>query len=336
MPRFGPISSSVTKLSFSDRARGALWGHLVGDALGVPVEFVGRIERDRDPVHEMRAGGAHRQQAGTWSDDGALMLCTVEALEEGFSPDRMARLFQRWVDERHWTARGEVFDIGNTTRRALCRIAAGTPAEESGGTSVDDNGNGSLMRILPVALRYCCNPPAELFSLAARASRITHAHARSTVACGLLCLFAVELLRGRTATEAYQALCASVPSIPEAGALVSSEKAAFARILGGSLASVPREAIRSGGYVVDTLEAALWSLLQGGSYSDMTLRAVNLGSDTDTTGAVTGGLAGILHGFEAIPSKWISALPRREQVMLLFERFFDSFTIDERILRGMP
>lgn len=321
-------------LSFSARARGALWGHLVGDALGVPVEFAVRAERDRDPVQEMRGGGAHRQLAGTWSDDGALMLCTVEVLAEGASSEALGRMFRRWAEEHHWTARGEVFDIGNTTRRALCRIASGTPAEEAGGISADDNGNGSLMRILPIALRHVDDTPAGLVAAATRASRITHAHPRACVACALFCLMARELLRGSAPLEAYRAVCAGVSAQPDLLGLEAGEQAAFARLLGGSLDTVPRSAIRSGGYVVDTLEASLWSVLQGGSFPGMVLRAVNLGLDTDTTGAVTGGLAGIIHGFEAIPARWISALPKRESLMLLFEAFLDSFLVDERKLQA--
>jgi ADP-ribosylglycohydrolase len=306
-------------LSHEERVLGGLWGVLVGDALGVPVEFNDRSVCDGDPVEDMRAHGTHDQPAGTGSDDGAMTLCSVESLLEGLSSRRIADLFLRWYDQAHWSARGRVFDIGIATRSALNRIAAGIDPERAGGRTVQDNGNGALMRILPIALRFADQPPEKIFSLCEQASQITHGHIRSALACGIYCTMAVELLKGHAPDAAYattRALCA-----PLIGSAPETERAVFARFLNGGLRTSSRMSIDSTGYVVDSLEASVWSLLQGGTFSDITLRAVNMGNDTDTTGAITGGLAGVALGISAIPSTWRDALPRQSDLSELFSRF---------------
>src|SRR5215204_4025670 len=178
-----------------DRILGALWGALVGDALGVPVEFKDRDVLRRDPVMGMRGGGTHQQPPGTWSDDGALVLCTVESLLDAeFDPRDLANRFVNWMYHGLWTATGEPFDVGVATSDALMRIANGTPAEEAGGGGEYDNGNGSLMRIVPVALRFAHENPKELARKIERASAITHRHPRAEMACVLFALNVRELL----------------------------------------------------------------------------------------------------------------------------------------------
>ena len=304
-------------VSRDESVRGALYGALVGDALGVPVEFSSREQRLISPVREMRAFGTWRQPAGTWSDDGSLLLCTVEGLLEEFDLERLGALFVRWMRNGHWSARGQVFDIGITTSSALARIDDGQPARFAGMNEEDQNGNGSLMRILPIALRYPV-PADELAQRAFDLSRVTHAHPRSQLACAIYCLFAAQLLQGKPPLDAYAAM------IKEAGPLVAaypSEKDHFNRVLGGTLQHVPRERIKSGGYVIETLEAAIWCVLRHRSFSDTVLEAVNLGGDTDTTGCVAGGLAGIVYGFAEIPSEWVKILPQQQALAGLIAKF---------------
>lgn len=150
-------------MTTNDRILGGLYGSLVGDALGVPVEFKPRQDRILDPVIDMREYGTHGQPKGTWSDDGALLLCSVESLiEKRFGTQDMGERFVRWYEQGLWTAHGTIFDIGIATRSALNRISDGTPAEEAGGRDPYDNGNGSLMRILPVALASLSESTATL------------------------------------------------------------------------------------------------------------------------------------------------------------------------------
>ncbi len=303
-----------------DRILGGLWGSLVGDALGVPAEFMGRADVQRNPVNGMRGFGTHRQPAGTWSDDSSMLLCTVESLNEhGFSPDDMAARFLRWGRESYWTPHGNVFDMGIATNQALGRIAAGKPTLECGGVSEYDNGNGSLMRILPVCLRFAGGDTATLAGKVEDASCITHAHRRSQMACFFHALFVRELLAGgdlRAALASAQAAFRTKYTAPW-----TDEFMAFTNALDPKLPDFPESEIRSGGYVMETLTAAIWCLLTTDNFRDCLLKAVNLGGDTDTTGCVAGGLAGVCYGVDAIATEWLGALARKDDITPLFERF---------------
>lgn len=158
--------SSEDRLTFQERCEGALYGSLVGDALGVPVEFSSREQRDSDPVSDMRAYGTWNQPAGTWSDDGALLLCTAETLIDGTDIERTGASCVRWMKNGEWAAHGKIFDIGGATQSALRRIESDCPATLAGGQGVESNGNGSLMRILPVALRFHSASPDTVSSIA--------------------------------------------------------------------------------------------------------------------------------------------------------------------------
>lgn len=308
-------------MTTSDRVLGGLWGAMVGDALGVPVESTSRSARRRDPVTGLRGFGTHGQPPGTWSDDSSLLLCTVEALcEAPFQIDRLAELFVAWETQGHWTPHGTVFDIGIATRSAIDRLARGVPPEEAGGVGERDNGNGSLMRILPVALRSADAPVESMLDLAHRVSALTHRHPRSQMACGLYCLMARALREGLPPWEAYQR------TIAQGGAYYQTqpfqtERPHFARVFSGSVHELPEADIASGGYVVHSLEAALWCLLTTTDFPAAVLTAVNLGDDTDTTACVAGGLAGLWYGVEGIPEEWREAIVRRDDIRALLDRF---------------
>lgn len=308
----------TSMISSSARVRGGILGALVGDALGVPVEFTERSERNRDPVRGPRGHGTWNQPPGTWSDDGALLLSTAEAVLDGIDPDRAGALYLRWLQKGYHTAGGDVFDIGLATRAALDRIAQGTPAAEAGGTDETDNGNGSLMRILPVALRYSHEPAATLASHAMRLSAVTHRHPRSQLACAYLCLVARELMLQETPQAAWRNANEVMSTLLQQS---PTEAKFFARLASPAFPDLLVSEIESGGYVIHTLEAALWCLLQGGSFEDIVLRAINLGGDTDTTGCVAGGLAGVWHGEAAIPKAWIASLADLSGVHGLLQRF---------------
>lgn len=304
----------------TDRLLGGLWGAIVGDAIGVPVEFTSREERRRDPVTDMRGFGTHHQPPGTWSDDSSLLLCTVEALcEEEYRPERLADLFLAWQGGK-WTPHGKIFDIGNATSAALYRIRQGVPPEEAGGASERDNGNGSLMRILPVALRYAAAPIEDMLFMAHRISALTHRHPRSQMACGLYCCIAKGLLDGLTPLDAYRFMTEQGHRYYNV-APFNREMPHFARLLSGAIGNEVEQQIASSGYVLHTLEASLWCLLRTTSYTDAVLTAVNLGDDTDTTGCVAGGLAGLRFGLSAIPQPWIERTARKHDLDTLFQAF---------------
>lgn len=307
-------------MTVPNRIQGGIWGALIGDALGVPVEFIPREERLHDPVQEMRGYGTHDQPPGTWSDDGSLLLCTVEALCGEYHPRQLADLFLAWRERGYWTAHGELFDIGIATCAALSRIRRGVPPEAAGGDGEHDNGNGSLMRILPVALRYASQPVADMLTKAHRISALTHRHPRSQLACGLYCCAARGLLAGLSPDAAYRAMIEDGYRHYR-GTPLDSELAAFARIFSGRLGDEEPDAIHASGYVVRTLEAALWCLLTAGSFEDTVLRAVNLGDDTDTVGCVAGGLAGLCYPDQAANHPWRAQLAGAADIAPLLEEF---------------
>ena len=307
-------------MSHNERLLGGLWGAVVADALGVPVEFESREALRRDPVVGVRGYGSHNQPPGTWSDDSSLMLCTLEGLLHGFRLPQIGDLFVRWLTESHWTPWGSVFDVGYTTDMAIRRLQGGASPEDAGQRDEWSNGNGSLMRILPVALRFSRSPTDELLGYAHRTSALTHAHPRSQLACGYYCLMTTALLGGSAPNAAYGMANEAARRHYKMGRF-SSELPHFERLLSGQIDSLPESSIESSGYVVHTLEASIWCLLNSNSYSDTVLAAVNLGGDTDTTGIVAGGLAGVHCGIGSIPVGWLEQMARRADLSRLFEEF---------------
>ncbi len=188
----------------NERLSGAIWGLAVGDALGVPVEFRSRTSLDADPVKEMRAGGTHGQVAGTWSDDSSLTFCLMDALTSGeIDFHQIATNFLAWMKDGFWTPHGVVFDRGISTTNAILRFDKGMDAVFCGGHDESDNGNGSLMRILPLA--FIANDSNEItrYELVKSCSSITHMHFRSVFSCFIYAEYARLLLDGIDKFEAY-------------------------------------------------------------------------------------------------------------------------------------
>ena len=301
--------------------RSAILGVLVGDALGVPVEFKSRSELEDNPVTTMRGFGTYNQPEGTWSDDGSLTLCLVAELAKGYDLEGIGQSFVRWRYEKEWTPWGEVFDIGITTSYALQRIRVGISAAQSGEIEEDTNGNGSLMRIMPLLFFIKNKPLEERFELTRQVSSITHAHIRSVLACFYYLEFATFLLNGMDKHNAYKATNELVSNFMQAKKFDNQEFEAFKRILEGKIPDLQRHEIKGNGYVVNALEASLWCFLGSATYSEAVLKAVNLGDDTDTTAAITGGLAGLYFGEGDIPNQWISKLARINDIENVINEF---------------
>lgn len=305
---------------------GGLWGSVVGDALGVPVEFLSRADVRLNPVTGMRGYGTYQQPPGTWSDDSSLLLCSVESLNTAeFDIEDMGRRFVGWFRNNKWTPHGEVFDIGVATSTALLKIEHGCLAKDAGGRGEHDNGNGSLMRMLPVALRFADGSVNELLDKVHASSAITHAHRRSLMCCGFHALVVRELLAGTRPADAFASALNEFRKQYD-DPIWNPQFVNLQRLLDGRLAEREEADIASSGYVVHTLEAALYCLLTTSSYRECVLRAVNLGSDTDTTGCVAGGLAGVAYGVGAIPKEWIAALARKGDLDCLFHEFTETLT----------
>ncbi len=299
----------------------ALLGLAVGDAIGVPVEFRPRSELQSHPVTGMREYGSHRQPAGTWSDDSSLAFCLAEMLCKRYDLTDLGHRFVNWGEYAYWTAHGEVFDMGIATSQAISRLASGTLPIMAGGIDEGSNGNGSLMRILPLIFYIKDKDIEQRFSITKDVSSLTHRHMRSVIACFIYLELALELLHGQSKAAAYQAICKRIPSFLEwKEGWNEKEQAVFSRILSGNIFALSENDIRSSGYVVHTLEAAIWCLFNTTTYADAVLKAANLGEDTDTTAAVTGGLAGLLYGWQTIPADWLAVLARRSEIEQLADR----------------
>ncbi|HPE23369.1 MAG TPA: ADP-ribosylglycohydrolase family protein [Bacteroidales bacterium] len=310
--------------SYSYAIKSALFGVAVGDALGVPVEFKTREYLDSHPVADMTGFGTHKQPPGTWSDDSSLTFCLAEALTQGYDLNAIGQNFVNWYFRDHWTAREEVFDVGTGTGEAIVRLFRGIQPERSGDTAESSNGNGSLMRILPLLFWLLPKPLTERFEITRQVSSITHGHIRSIIACFYYLEFARLILEGREKFDIYRDLQQVVSGHLSALLIDPAEVVVFDRLLKFDIHRLTKSEIRSGGYVIDTLEAAIWCLLTTGSYSEAVLRAVNLGQDTDTTAAVTGGLAGLLYGYDSIPEEWITQIARKDDITELAERLAQS------------
>lgn len=321
------MNTPTTKAFLTGAIKSALLGVAVGDALGVPAEFRPREFLRENPVTDMTGHGTHYQPPGTFSDDSSLTFCLAEALAGGFDLHTIGRNFVRWRDEGFWTARGFVFDIGGTTGQAIGRLRKGVQPDLAGDSDENCNGNGSLMRILPLLFHLHDKPAAERFDLTRQVSSLTHRHIRSVITCFIYLEYARLLWQGSGKTEAYDTLRKEIPAFLNSLNADPSEITRFDRLLQGNIAEVPEEAIKGSGYVLHTLEASLWCLLTSGSYREAVLKAVNLGEDTDTTAAVTGGLAGLLYGWNTIPEHWLLQLARRDDIEDLAVRMADRITL---------
>jgi ADP-ribosyl-[dinitrogen reductase] hydrolase len=306
----------------------ALFGVAVGDALGVPVEFQDRELLKRFPVVNMRENGSHGQPKGTWSDDSSLAFCLTDSLCYSYSLNDMATKFLQWKNAEIWTPHGRVFDIGIATRQAIYRIAQGEKPTLCGGFDEEDNGNGSLMRILPLVfyLRNETNIDV-IYKTVKDVSSITHAHFRSVFACFIYIVYALELIKGNDKFEAYNHIKIIMEDFISNNDFNKKEIQLFDRILKANINDLEEDKISSSGYVLHSLEASLWCILNSSSYQETVLKAVNLGGDTDTTGAIAGGLAGLIYGYDAIPEEWINVLARKNDITDLCDKLERKYEI---------
>ena len=307
----------------------AFIGFAVGDALGVPVEFEPRVWLKENPVEGMLGNMRYNQPPGTWSDDSSMLFCSAESLCRGYDLEDIALQFSRWKNERFWTPHGRVFDIGIQTNKAIERIDRFLemglrikPIPEQG-VNEKENGNGSLMRILPFGFFLKDDPAEKVYPVIREVSALTHAHARAVTGCFIYTRFLMNLLEGQDKNRAYITLRDFIPDFCRYS-FSPSEYEHYSRILSDNIADFPETTIRSSAYVVHTLEAVLWCIMRNDNFKDTVLQAVNLGEDTDTVGALAGGLAGIIYGGEQIPKEWTDVLARKKDILDLAMRFSDT------------
>lgn len=304
-------------MDLRDRFRGSLLGLATGDALGTTLEF--RSPGTFTPITNMVGGGPFRLEPGQWTDDTSMALCLAESLIEcrGFDPaDQLTRYF-RWCREGHLSSTGRCFDVGNATRQALERFER-TREPYCGSTDPQAAGNGSIMRLAPIALFYGRNPH-EAIEKAALSSRTTHGTQEAVDACRYLAALLVGALQGEAKDTLMADHYSPVPALWQETPLSPR----IAEVAAGAFRRKDPPALRGTGYVVESLEAALWAFHRSTSFRDGALLAVNLGEDADTTGAVYGQLAGAFYGAGAIPEGWRSKLAHWE----LIESYADQLLV---------
>ena len=323
--KFKPLSRAGNATS-SNRMLSGLIGLCIGDALGVPVEFSTREGLKKHPVTDMIGYGMHDQPKGTWSDDSSLTFCLGESLCDGYDIFDIAAKIKSWYKEGRWTAYDEVFDIGRTTLESIERLIKGKSPFESGGRQSKDNGNGSLMRILPLAF-YLQNitDTSYKYKVIKEVSMITHAHPRAILACAIYVDYAISLLKGNSIQNAMYEMKENIINFYNNESTYTDELEYYKRILSEELINCTENEISSSGYVVDTLEASLWCFMTTHDYESAVLKAVNLGGDTDTIAALVGGLAGIYYGMNEMPYKWIEMIPKKDKIIELGNTLYKIF-----------
>jgi ADP-ribosyl-[dinitrogen reductase] hydrolase len=302
----------------SDRYRGALLGLAAGDALGTTLEFTrpGTLE----PIDDMVGGGPFGLQPGEWTDDTAMALALAESLIEcgGFEPTDQLTRYVRWWQEGYLSSTGHCFDIGSATRDALARFER-TREPYCGSEEPNTAGNGSIMRLAPVPLFFATDP-LEAIERSGDSSRTTHAAPAAVDACRYLGALLVGAVAGVPKGELLEPNWSPIRRYWEERSLLPE----VAEVAAGSFVRREPPAIRGSGYVVRSLDAALWALYRTDSFRAGALAAVNLGEDADTTGAVYGQLGGALYGADAIPAEWRAKLALRETIERLADGLRES------------
>ena len=293
------------------KIKDGICGFVVGDALGVPVEFEKREILKEYPITTMIGHGSYDMPAGTFSDDSSMVLATMNSICKTKSIDyeNIQNEFLKWLFEGKYTQYQKTFDYGNTTYKALSRFKNGVKALDCGGSSESDNGNGSLMRILPLAFI-----PDISYEEIETVASLTHNHLRSKIACVLYVEIAKSMLSNDLTISEHVKIASD--KIQEYYSDFDELKY-FQRIFNNDL----KEDIRSSGYVIDTIESVIYCLENTDNYKDSVLKAVNLGGDTDTIAAICGGLSGIYYGFDDIPIEWINTIPKMDKVLSLCEKY---------------
>lgn len=304
-----------------ERYQGALVGLAVGDALGTTLEF--RPPGSFKPISDMLGGGAFQLQPGQWTDDTSMALCLATSLVEkkGFDPlDQMQR-YVRWWQEGYWSSTGRCFDIGNTTSTALSRfLRTGEPY--SGSLDTRSAGNGAIMRLAPVPL-FFANQPHLAITYCAQSSRTTHAAPAAIDAARYMGGLIIAAIQGLPKAQILSANYSPIPNLWTTEPLAPE----IAEIAAGSFKKRQPPEIKGSGYVVKSLEAALWAFYHTDNFRDGALLAVNLGDDADTTGAVYGQIAGTYYGYTNIPPTWCQKITFHPQILNLAHQLHSLATL---------
>lgn len=298
--------------------RDGIYGIAVGDAYGVPYEFKEKSEILFSGEHKMVGYGSHMQPIGTWSDDTSLTLCLLDNLDKEIDYEKIMKSFVVWYKEGAYSVDGKCFDIGRGTKKAIDSYIKGVAPIKCGSKKIYNNGNGSLMRILPLAYYFYCNGKRIDKNIIKNISALTHGNSIAIMACELYVEIAYRLLCGEGIYEAYKETINdnkdywNLRHINEINSLDGIETMKY-------------ESLSGSGYVISTLQSALWTVLNTASYEGCILSAVKIGGDTDTIAAIAGGIAGIIYGKTSIPSNWIDSLRNKDVIESVCHRWDERF-----------
>ena len=299
-----------------------LLGTAIGDALGLPIQFLEREVVAKNPITTMEGLDQFNIPAGTWSDNTSLSFCLAESLCNGYDLNDIINKFTKWMYEDYWTPANETFDINYINYFTIVNLRNNGSPHVAGIDNKRGNSDGSLMRILPL-VPYILNMEEEnRFRIIKEISSLTYRHSGSILACIALCEFAIQYINLQLVEEAYQAMQQTILQLLKKEMFIEKD-IPFKRLVGLSyeeFKAIELKDIHSTEYVIDTLEASLWCIFNTTSYKDAVLKAVNLGDDANTVGAITGGLAGIIYGYDTIPPEWLEVLAKKDDIIELADK----------------
>ena len=298
----------------------SLVGHVVGDAMGTPVEFYLRKNLQENKVTEMLGNiGQHSEPIGSWSDDTSMELALIDSIinTKTFDYDDIMNNFLQWIEKGKYTPTNHAFGVGRCCLKSIYSYKKGISPLECGNIEEQHMSNGSLMRILPVALfSFSKNLSLqETENLTKNVSALTHRQDAVQLACYIYVLFIIDLLNGINKETAYINLKNRIYNYNQESIEL------YSRILKDDIRTLSLEDIKSSGYIVDTLEAALWCFLKNDNYEDTIIEAINLGQDTDTIAGIAGAMASIVYGYDNIPKRWLDKLQQKEYLFDMFNKF---------------
>ncbi|WP_283678858.1 ADP-ribosylglycohydrolase family protein [Lentilactobacillus sp. Marseille-Q4993] len=290
----------------------------IGDALGVPIQFKKRQSLFKNPVSKMTGHGAFDLPAGVWSDDTSLTVASLNSLTYGFNLNDLMLRYSNWYKFGHYTPLGKSFDIGRTTMNAIEKFNQGTPPELCGGETEEDNGNGALMRLMPLSFYLLNKYPDYSFDdticeYVEKFTSVTHRHKRSLIASSILTNVIIRVIMNPNKYAMLHAITEVLDYYAEKPGY-SYELTFFTGFDKADFYRIPNEKVISSGYVIDTLQSVFWCLMNSEKYESAVKKAINLGNDADTIGSITSMLASVLYAPVSFPSDWLTNLKGRNEL----------------------
>ncbi len=313
-------------------AKDILFGVAIGEAIGVPFESSERIDMLKYPDSDMVGCKAYNQLQGIWSHCSALTFCMAESIIDGYNLETTAINFIGWKNKSLKRAKGYIFNHNNTTVKAICRLEKIINQSQDENQSIFsysedfDISNGSLIRILPLLYVIRDKPTRFQFDIIWESSALTHNHIRSAMCCMIYLKVAEHILNGDEKSDAYEQTRFEIKQIWDVIDFDVNEIRYFEKVILSDIRNYPMESLRSGEYVMDSLETSLWCLLKTDSFKDAVHKSINIGGNTSSTGAITGGLAGLYYGYNTIPGHWIKTLSKRSYILELAKRLDLAFS----------